>query len=238
MAGNQESSQLFDIADEVRDCIFLKKLHLTAIIGNDAWGRCHKTQPVVLSIRLQHLLSAAGKSDDIDDTVSYGKISKDILEYVGENHAKDFSNAANFTSEIMILATTMKWGGDRLEIMTALPKGSLQAQCGIGYSAVYDWPTTAIPQSSDGLLLRILKKNRYFIRDLRIMSFIGVNEHEKEVQQAVVLNISIAETRDVVEVVEKTCDVPTVSLIQWISLVSRNNSVLFIQNRETKCLIE
>jgi len=63
------------------DCITIHDLHLRCIIGVQEWER--KTlQDVLVSLTLFTDLRAAGKTDDIADTVNYKTLTKTIIHHV------------------------------------------------------------------------------------------------------------------------------------------------------------
>lgn len=61
--------------------IRIKNLRLRTIIGTNDWER-EKTQEVVINATIEFDGAAAGRSDDIDDTVNYKQISKRMIEAV------------------------------------------------------------------------------------------------------------------------------------------------------------
>lgn len=63
------------------DQIQIRDLLLRAIIGINDWEREQK-QDVLVNITLYADLSAAGKSDSIEDTVNYRTISKRVIAHV------------------------------------------------------------------------------------------------------------------------------------------------------------
>lgn len=63
------------------DLIQIKDLMLRAIIGVNDWEREQK-QDLLINITLQADLTAAGRSDSIDDTVNYRTITKKVIAHV------------------------------------------------------------------------------------------------------------------------------------------------------------
>ncbi len=65
------------------DHINISDLKARAIIGVDEWERKHK-QDLVISIDLQVDLRDVCRTDELEDTVNYRSISKDVLRMVGK----------------------------------------------------------------------------------------------------------------------------------------------------------
>ena len=61
--------------------IRIKNLRLRTIIGTNDWER-EKPQEVVINATIEFDGAAAGRSDDIDDTVNYKQIAKRMIETV------------------------------------------------------------------------------------------------------------------------------------------------------------
>ena len=170
------------------DCICLRNLHLTAIVGLDAWER-QKPQQVILSLRLQADLKNAGTSDNIVETTSYGKICKDILGFVAAHDR--FTNLEDMSLWICMLAHQKKWGGSCIYLNINLPKGSLRAENGLSFE-------TVCMLSRDLNECRISSNARkFYINDLRLACIIGVNAHERLTKQFVMVSLVIIDNRTV-----------------------------------------
>lgn len=63
------------------DRILIEDLRLRCIIGVNDWERAAK-QDVVINITLHADTRSAGESDDIQDTVNYRTIAKQVIEHV------------------------------------------------------------------------------------------------------------------------------------------------------------
>ncbi len=70
-----------DKGQMTNDKIFIRDLCLRCIIGIYPQER-HEKQDVVINIVLEGDLTAAGKSDDIGDTINYKTIKKKIIKLV------------------------------------------------------------------------------------------------------------------------------------------------------------
>ncbi|MGB2895528.1 MAG: dihydroneopterin aldolase [Anaerolineales bacterium] len=63
------------------DRIIIKDLLLRGVIGINDWER-EKKQDILINITLTGDLRAAGKSDNIEDTINYRTLTKEIIEHV------------------------------------------------------------------------------------------------------------------------------------------------------------
>jgi dihydroneopterin aldolase len=66
------------------DKIFLTALSTEAVIGIFDWEREIK-QRIEIDLEMSLDLTAAGKSDSIDDTLNYKSVAKRVLAFVGES---------------------------------------------------------------------------------------------------------------------------------------------------------
>lgn len=69
------------------DRILIKDLRLRGIVGINDWERT-KRQDILVNVDLRVDVEAAGRSDDIADTVNYRSLTKDIAAYV--EHAEPY----------------------------------------------------------------------------------------------------------------------------------------------------
>ena len=63
------------------DKIIIRDLLVRGIIGINDWERVKK-QNIMINLELKGDLSKVSKSDDINDTVNYRTLTKEIIEYV------------------------------------------------------------------------------------------------------------------------------------------------------------
>ena len=169
---------------DTQDIIFLRNLHLSAFIGRDAWGRAEKAQPVTLSIALQQDLVNAAARDDINETVSYGQICKDVTKFVEES--KGFNDLLSFNTRLCEIALLNKWGGGNLDVFTLLPNASLRAEGGLGLNTSFIGGKERMIDDSS---------IKFLVKDMKLYCIIGVNPHERISKQLVVINLMIEEDR-------------------------------------------
>ncbi len=67
-----------------QDQIHIKDLLLRGIIGINDWER-EKEQDILINITLFGDLKAAGKSDDIEDTINYRTITKQVIAHIDKS---------------------------------------------------------------------------------------------------------------------------------------------------------
>ena len=72
------------MSDRATDRILIEGLRVHCVIGVNERERRAK-QEVVIDITLHADLKAAGRSDDIADTVDYSAVAKNVAERVGES---------------------------------------------------------------------------------------------------------------------------------------------------------
>ena len=161
--------------------IYLNKLRFSASVGEDAWGR-KKTQPVILTIKLSMDLEPGGKTDDINRTMSYSDVCKQVLSLVErEGH---FNGLVKLHDAIRGLAFNEQMYLSY--ISSHLPKAILRSEAGIELQSRYDieyWDKTRTSYESRR------ENETWFIRDLKIPCVIGVNPHERLARQMVVVSL-------------------------------------------------
>jgi FolB domain-containing protein len=158
------------------DTIHLRNLYVSAGIGHDAWDRPDKAQPIILSLQLQADTTAAGNSDDITDTFSYGQMCKDVLAKVGGKQFGSIDHLAWDLSELL-----SNWPGTILEMQVLAPKALLRVEGGLAKECTWRRGTTAC-----------LLHHGWAIRGLQIACIIGVNPHERLMKQSVTIHLRIA----------------------------------------------
>lgn len=67
------------------DVLFLRDFKLEAIIGLYEWER-KAPQPIMIDLEIGLYDHKAGHSDDIHDTIDYGKVAERIQEFAAANH--------------------------------------------------------------------------------------------------------------------------------------------------------
>lgn len=159
------------------DTITLRNLHTTCCIGPDAWSRPGKPQPLILTLNLQLDTSAAGVSDDIGNTFSYGTMCKDILAKV---EGGQFGSMAELMAGMAEVAK--EWPGEDLRIVAVAPKALLRVEGGLRHEVL-------LRRSKMGLSGWVLGMWGRAVEGLKVACIIGVNSHERLEKQAVVIEL-------------------------------------------------
>ena len=69
------------MTQQLLDTIYIQGLKTETVIGILNWER-EKFQPLIFDIEMDLPIFNAAKSDDIEDTVDYGKVSEDVINLV------------------------------------------------------------------------------------------------------------------------------------------------------------
>lgn len=153
------------------DIISIRNAAILATVGKDCWHR-DKAQRVLVSLRLKTSIEVAGENDDVLKTIDYGKIYKAVVDSLdGSKHP----NLDVFTREAARIALKTG-GGNSVHATVVLPNALLQAD-GVGFE-VQDFKDGG---TSDSTAL--------FVKDLKLPCVIGVNRHERQAKQLVIVNL-------------------------------------------------
>ena len=170
----------------VIDNVFIENLYFSAVVGPDAWGRSDKQQQILVSIYWYNDISG---EDNINSTLSYSKMSKDIIEAI-EGHQKGFSSVEAVMDLILFVAVDKNWGGTALELEIHLPKALLQTEKGLRYRRGY------VPHGQAIDRMPFPRSKLYpstVIGDIHAACIIGINPHERKTKQQIKLQLIIEE---------------------------------------------
>ena len=67
--------------------IFIKDLTTNIVIGVNDVERI-KPQPVIINLSFEHNLKSAGKTDSLEDSISYSAVSDKVLAFAENAHTK------------------------------------------------------------------------------------------------------------------------------------------------------
>eukprot|EP00835_Amoeboradix_gromovi_P004400 NODE_340_length_10646_cov_0.202522.p1 type:complete len:673 gc:universal NODE_340_length_10646_cov_0.202522:1040-3058(+) len=95
------------------DQIIVNKLHVPLIVGVDFWER-KKPQNVLITIKLGHDFEKVAITDDIQDTLDYTKLQKQL------------SNTGNFEDLESLVNHLSSYNG---QVLVELPRGALFSSC-------------------------------------------------------------------------------------------------------------
>ncbi|KAL8914899.1 MAG: hypothetical protein Q9171_000526 [Xanthocarpia ochracea] len=166
------------------DTIYLRNLNIAAVIGPDAWGRKDRVQPIILNIRLKIDTSSSSTSDDINDTFSYGQMSKEITSQLD---GKTFSNLQHLITVLTTFAAF--WPGEDTKLQALAPKALLRVEGGLEVTHSIRkkdrYEENGVPQ------VRHVDTRSYSIKGLKLACIIGVNKHERLVKQSVNVDLRL-----------------------------------------------
>lgn len=199
------------------DTISLRNLHMTAIIGPDAWSRPGKPQPIVLTVKLLFDTTSAGTSDEIAHTFSYGQMCKDVTT-LSDGH---FRNIDDLTSNLVSIALAKKWPGESLRISLVAPKALLRVEGGLGREVTLR--KQCIKSEAVKQQVWDLERHTWLVTGLKVACIIGVNPHERLEKQQVTINLEILGERGKAE--EDYRGENEEGICPWATLVSRICSV-------------
>lgn len=203
--------------------IYLRNLQLSAVVGQDAWGRANKPQPLVLSLRLCRDTLGACVSDQILDTFSYGQICKEVTAAID---GKNFSDLDAIIFIIEDLSQT--WAGESLHCEITLPKGLLRVEGGLRKETVmlriYEQDEEDVENAGWGLASSQCK-----LRNIKTACIIGVNSHERLEKQAVSIDICIPERIESNSVRGRMCSVDQEKGRNIVSMTIKASNTSWLQ---------
>ena len=101
------------------DIIFLGGLTTECIIGIWDWERRVK-QKIVLDIEMAADIRKAAASDHIDDTLDYKRVSKRLLQFVGDSQFQLVETLTERIAEIVVTEFDVPWVRVRLNKQGAI----------------------------------------------------------------------------------------------------------------------
>jgi dihydroneopterin aldolase len=101
------------------DTIFVSGLTTECIIGIWDWERRVK-QKVVVDVEMATDIRKAARSDSIDDTLDYKKVSKRLLQFVGESQFQLVETLTERIAELVVREFDVAWVRVRLNKQGAI----------------------------------------------------------------------------------------------------------------------
>ena len=108
------------------DRIVIRDLRLRGILGINDWERREK-QDIVVALDVYLDLAAAGRSDDVEDTLNYRTLTKKILARVEES---SYYLVESLATEIARIAV-VEMGAERVKVRVEKP-GALRFARSVG----------------------------------------------------------------------------------------------------------
>ena len=171
---------------EVGSSVSVKNLQLPyGIVAPNVWGN-HKEQPALVTVVLhlnQGFTSAASKDALDENTIHYGELSKQIRAACTSNQT--IANVLSKTKGIISKLGTRKDGSFKVSlsaINVELPKASMSGQS----------ISLAFMSRHDNSGHETMSWMVFAVRDVKIMTLIGVNDYERTGSQPVVANLELS----------------------------------------------
>ncbi|ERF76224.1 hypothetical protein EPUS_04301 [Endocarpon pusillum Z07020] len=165
--------------------VFLKDMPFMLSVGKDAWNRENKPQPVSITLRVNNVKSIhdVAASDDISQSLDYGKLYKNIQSKLGNPGGHD---CLSDIAKQVLAAVEVPETSSSVEVV--FPKAALRAEGGL--RSIVNWDkdrdVTNVYQT-----LQIL--------GIKCACVIGVNPHERREKQIVVVNLTFRSTSNTKE---------------------------------------
>lgn len=167
--------------------IIVRNLRLTLPLGLDAWGRPGKPQPVVISVRLRHKnIFPAAANDDCSKTTSYSDLCKAVIAAHSKERDGPAGNAIDL-AHLSLLSRLDHFNGTGMTLETLCPKGTLRNEGGYGLRSTMHVGQEPSPSNSQVVTAEQVD----LFTDLKLACIIGVNAHEREQKQTVVVNLEL-----------------------------------------------
>ena len=91
-----------------QDRVFIEDLRIQTVIGIFDWER-EITQTVSLDLQMAFDITAAGKSDDIADTLDYKAVSKRLIQFVESSEFQLVEALAEQCANIILTEFPVQW---------------------------------------------------------------------------------------------------------------------------------
>lgn len=158
------------------DRVILRRIPFNIQVGLDAWGR-EKPQPVLLSLEIPYDFQQAATNDDVSHTLDYGKLYK-LLD---DRLSGKFVSINHLFESVRAVLDPVKYFLAEI----ALPKANLRAERGLH-------ATFELREGED--LDDVAFAQSLGIRGIRCACIVGVNPHEREEKQCVLVNLEFKRT--------------------------------------------
>ena len=156
------------------DTVILRDLKFDLAIGRDAWRRPAKPQPVLITLNImpKKKFEAAALEDDVNLTLDYGKLYKNVSAAIKD---KQYGNIQGFMIELASVIHDYKL----LNIDIVQPKALLEATGGLHYHLRID---RSVPDNVDATWSVAIKQ-------ITCSCIIGVNPHERVHKQRLLFDV-------------------------------------------------
>ncbi|KAI5837403.1 Dihydropteroate synthase-like protein [Morchella snyderi] len=165
-------------SEEGNDLIFVRSLNLKATTGVDFWKR-PRPQPILLSIWLKSSVALAGSTDHLPYSINYGTVAKSVSALVEDN---TFHSLEHLVEKVARLALSPVLNGEWVKVVVEKPRALLRADAaGISITRKKEADGSVVVEGED----------KVFVKNLRLVTIIGVNSYERLEKQNVTINLTM-----------------------------------------------
>jgi FolB domain-containing protein len=155
------------------DMIIIRSLRAQVTVGPDRWSNVCQ-QPIVLSVFIEIPLVAAGRSDDVVDSIHYGDLARDLVNHIDDATFDSLYALAKYVAE-QTLAMDDRIVG--VEVAAEAENQFLHARC-LGVQ---------VRRARGG---GISVPDRTLVQNLAVSTIIGVNPPERKEKQVVLVDLT------------------------------------------------
>lgn len=171
------------MSEYFRDVIYLNELRLCGIIGEDAWDRPGRWQPIIITMNVVIHRSSAPSIDDITLTFNYSEMYRQISGVVDRKYFHCIDHVLGSLSKLCL-----NWPGQVVELTVSTPESVLRLEGGM--KKVCRWRRDE--QSTN----RPFVDQAWFIETLKIACIVGIQPHERVEKQTVHIKIQLNDRED------------------------------------------
>lgn len=161
----------------LRDTVFIKDLVATGITGEDAWSR-PTPHPLKISVLLRTDFKKASTTDNLNYSLNYAVLSRNIAEYMKANEKRNFKSLGKVAEAIAGVVLDESIGGGRhAEVIVRSDKSSIRAD--------------TIEYHLERSKTEKVDQDRICIKGLRLLTVIGVFTFERLKKQIVDIDLDL-----------------------------------------------
>ncbi|KAG8801134.1 trifunctional dihydropteroate synthetase [Serendipita sp. 399] len=188
------------------DLVMIEDLSFNANIGPDCWNR-PRPQPLLLSVAIEANLEGAGRDDDVNQSINYGTLSKELLALAANETFPDMETLVEEAATRSLSKLASEEKGYARIALTA-PKLLLQ-------DAILRLEATRI----NGEPLGSGTPWDWTINNWRVSVLIGLNPPERKAKQMLIFDVVLHIDQ---AVGQEACNIPDLvsHLEKWIDTTS------------------
>lgn len=196
----------------LQDSIILRDISVNATLGPDCWGKT-RPQPTLITVRLTLPLVEAATNDDLDKTINYGLLTKDIVKMAEKEYVNVYVLAR---AVLALIRATVSDGRLMSAAVNVEARNQFLTAGGFVSTITYDASSNSTRET-------------VAIKDLQLYTIIGVNPPERIHKQSVVTNVvfSAVEWNDAAWPAEAVAAITEVRLFHSSSPKFKNQQRVF-----------